>query len=98
MPQRQRQIFLIVEIGHALDDFVRKPLIRTALAMMRGPAHLAGFGVLHDFLERGFNAFHKMGGADEFLETIRKRETAIHDAIAGGSNSPFPDPRRGAAG
>jgi len=98
MPQRQRQIFLIVEIGHSLDVFVRRPLIRTALAMMRGPAHLAGFGVLHDFLERGFNAFHKMGGADEFLETIRKRETAIHDAIAGGSNSPFPDPRRGAAG
>ena len=33
MPQRQRQIFLIVEIGHALDDLVRKPFIRTALAM-----------------------------------------------------------------
>jgi hypothetical protein len=98
MSQRQRQIFLIVEIGHALDVFVRKPLIRTALAMMRGPAHLAGFGVMHDFLERGFVAFHKMGGADEFLETIRKRETAIHDAIAGGSSNPFPDPRRGAAG
>jgi hypothetical protein len=34
-----------------------------------------------------------MGGADEFLDTIRRRETAIHDAIAGGSNEPFPDPR-----
>ena len=96
MPQRQRQIFLIVEIGHALDDLVRKPFIRTALAMMRQPARFAGFGVLHDFLERGFNAFHGMGGADEFLETIRRRETAIHDAIAGGSNAPFPDPRRAA--
>jgi hypothetical protein len=66
--------------------------------MMRQPARLAGFGVLHDFLERGFNAFHRMGGADEFLETIRKRETAIHDAIAGGSAAPFPDPRRSATG
>ena len=96
MPQRQRQIFLIVEIGGALDGFVRKPFIRTALAMMRQPARLAGFGVLHDFLDRGFNAFHRMGGADEFLDTIRRRETAIHDAIAGGSNEPFPDPREGA--
>jgi hypothetical protein len=97
MPQRQRQIFLIVEIGGALDVFVRKPLIRTALAMMRQPARLAGFGVLHDFLERGFNAFHRMGGADDFLDTIRRRETAIHDAIAGGSNEPFPDPSASAA-
>jgi len=95
MPQRQRQIFLIVEIGHALDEFVRKPLIRAALAMMRQPARLAGFGVLHDFLERGFGAFHRMGGADEFLDTIRRRETAIHDAIAGGTNDPFPDPGAG---
>jgi hypothetical protein len=98
LPQRQRQIFLIVEIGHALDVFVKKPLIRTALAMMRQPARLAGFGVLHDFLERGFNAFHRMGDADEFLETIRQRETAIHDAIAGGSNAPFPDPLRSGSG
>ena len=64
--------------------------------MMRQPARLAGFGVLHDFLDRGFNAFHRMGGADEFLDTIRRRESAIHDAIAGGSNEPFPDPREGA--
>jgi hypothetical protein len=98
MPQRQRQIFLIVEIGQALDVFVRKPLIRAALAMMRQPARLAGFGVLHDFLERGFNAFHRMGGADEFLDTVRRRETAIHEAIASGSNEPFPDPLAGAEG
>jgi hypothetical protein len=96
MPQRLRQIFLIVEIGQALDSFVKKPLIRGALAMMRQPARLAGFGALHGFLDRGFNAFHHMGGAEEFLTTIRTRETAIHDAIASGSNDPFPDPREGA--
>lgn len=89
---RERQIATIGTIGRALDGFVRRPLIRAALVMMRGPAHLAGFGVLHDFLERGFNAFHRMAGADEFLATVAARETAIHRAIVGGSNDPFPDP------
>ncbi len=90
---RERQIATIGTIGRALDAFVRKPLIRAALAMMRGPAHLAGFGALHDFLERGFRAFHRMGGAEEFLATIDDRESAIHRAIAGGANDAFPDPR-----
>lgn len=89
---RERQIATIGRIGRALDGFVRKPLIRAALAMMRAPARVAGFGVLHDFLERGFHAFHRMQGAGEFLATIDARETAIHRAIVGGANDVFPDP------
>jgi hypothetical protein len=90
---RERQIAFIGTIGRALDSFVRKPLIRAALAMMHGPAHLAGFGALHDFLDRGFAAFHRMNGADEFLATIHTRETAIHRAIAAGASDPFPEPQ-----
>jgi hypothetical protein len=33
-----------------------------------------------------------MGGAAEFLATIQSRETVIHEAIASGSDNPFPDP------
>jgi hypothetical protein len=91
-PARRRQIALIGRIGGALDRFVRKPLVRGALAMMRQPARLAGYGALQDFLERGFDAFHRMGGADEFLATIEKRETAILEAIVAGSRDAFPDP------
>lgn len=91
-PQRERQIHLIGEIGRALDHYVKKPFIRGALHMMRQPARLAGMGVLQDFLERGFNAFHAMRGADHFLATIDERERAIMDAIVGGSIDPFPDP------
>ena len=74
---------------------VGKPLIRAALTMMRKPARLAGLAALQDFLERGFAAFAQMRGAGEFLATIRQRETAIHAAIAGGSDAPFSDPRPG---
>ena len=91
-PARQRQIQLIGEIGAALDRFVRMPLIHAALTMMRRPAKLAGMAVLHDFLERGFGAFRKMNGADEFLATIVGRETALMNAIFDGATAPFPDP------
>jgi hypothetical protein len=91
-PMRQRQIRLIGEIGAALDRYVQKPLVRTALAMMRQPARLAGFSALQDFLERGFAAFKGMHGAQTFLATIDERETRIMDAIVGGAPDPFPDP------
>lgn len=93
---RLRQIGLIGDVGAALDRMVGKPMIRTALTMMRKPARLAGLAALQDFLERGFTAFAQMRGAAEFLAMIRERETAIHAAIASGSDAPFPDPRTAA--
>jgi hypothetical protein len=91
-PARERQIRLIGEIGSALDGYVTKPLIRGALSMMRRPARLAGLGQLHDFLERGFNAFRRMGGAAEFLATVCEREAALMNAMLAGETAPFPDP------
>jgi len=91
-PMRERQIKLIGDIGTALDHYVQKPLVRTALAMMRQPARLAGMAALQDFLERGFASFRTMRGAQEFLATIQERETQIMTAIANGATDPFPDP------
>jgi len=96
-PARNRQIALIAEVGRTLDRHVGKKWVRAGLAMMRGPARLAGLQSLQDLLERGVAAFANMGGADEFLATIQARETAIHDAIIDGSNEPFPDPFLAAA-
>ncbi len=92
LPARRRQVELIGLIGKALDGYVKQPMVRGALAMMRQPARLAGYAALHDFLDRGFTAFRRMGGADDFLATIAKRETAILEAIADGGYDPFPDP------
>ncbi|MEP7205485.1 MAG: hypothetical protein ABI920_00995 [Casimicrobiaceae bacterium] len=90
--ERVRQIGLIGAVGAALDSHVRKPLVRTALAMMRRPAHLAGFGALHDFLERGFRAFRDMHGAQAFLAIVTSREAALMDRIFAGDAAPFTDP------
>lgn len=89
---RVRQVQLIGEIGAALDVFVRKPLIHTALRMMRQPARIAGLGALQHFLERGFEAFQRMRGADVFLATIVGRETEFIDRIFAGEPEPFADP------
>jgi len=91
-PERERQIRLIGEIGAQLAEFVQKPLIRAALRMMRQPARLAGFGALHEFLDRGFAAFGKMGDATDFLETIDVRERALMEALFAGEPAPIPDP------
>ncbi|MCC6608815.1 MAG: hypothetical protein IT515_03940 [Burkholderiales bacterium] len=86
---RERQIALVREIGEALDALARKPLVAKALEMMRGPAHLAGLGELHAFLERGFFAFRDMRGAREFLDTIERRERRILDRLLAGAPEPF---------
>ncbi|HET9764622.1 MAG TPA: hypothetical protein VFR50_13970, partial [Casimicrobiaceae bacterium] len=88
----ERQIALIVSVGRALDRYVGKPLIRAALFAMRQPARLAGFGALQGFLERGFDAFHSMRGAEGFLAAIEQRETALMDAILAGDSAPCADP------
>jgi hypothetical protein len=88
-PLRARQIALVGEVGAALDRFVRMPFLRTALAMMRQPAKLAGLSALQDFLERGFKAFRAMDDARDFLATIHQRETAIMAALVGGASDPF---------
>ena len=80
-----RQIELIGDVGTALDRYVRKPMVGTALDDdAAGRRALAGLSALQDFLERGFAAFRRMRAPREFLATIDARETRIHDAIVGG--------------
>lgn len=74
---REEQIALVDKIGKTLDRLTRMPLIRVSLRLMHGPAHLAGLGELHSFLQRGFDAFSFMNGADEFLAIVTARETAL---------------------
>jgi hypothetical protein len=80
-PQRQLQIDLTLGIGEALDAYTRKPLLRQALRMMRGPARAAGLQDLQHFLECGFDTFKAMKGASHFLTTVRGREEALAKAL-----------------
>lgn len=93
-PARGRQIDLIVQTGGALDRYVRQPMLRPLLTMMRHPARIAGLSALQEFLERGFASFAGMRDVDTFLKAIDKRETALMESIFSGDRAPFPDPER----
>jgi hypothetical protein len=82
---RRAQIRLVVEVGASLDRLTRKPLLRQSLRLMRGPARAAGLGELQAFLERGFDTFGEMKGANGFLQTIAHREERLCDRLFGAS-------------
>ena len=86
---RERQIDLIQSTGEALDRLAKKPLLTALLKLMRGPAHLAGLGDLHEFLESGFDAFRHMGDAHEFLDIIETRERRVLENLFSGAAQPF---------
>lgn len=86
---RQRQIDLAMGIGTDLGRLVTFPLIGLALRVAHVPAHLAGFGALQDFLERGYDAFRKMGDPRVLLEAIRSRETTLMGRLFDGHEDPF---------
>lgn len=78
---RMRQIEMLVEVGRKTDRIVRLPFIGLGLRLAHTPAHRAGWGMVQDFLERGYAAFKQIKGADEFLQTIYQREMENLDQI-----------------
>lgn len=87
--ERERQVALIDAAGRRLDDVVKKPMLGQTLKLMRSPARLAGLADLQDFLERGYNAFRDMKGADEFLAVVKEREGQILSRLFSGAARPF---------
>lgn len=86
---RQRQIDAIVSIGTNLSRLVVFPLIRLALHAAHLPAQLAGFGALQDFLERGFEAFRRVGDPHVLLDVIQARETRLMHRLFSGADNPL---------
>ncbi len=86
---RERQIVLIRNTGDALEKLAQKSLLTALLKLMRGPAHLAGLGDLHAFLENGFDAFRRMGNASDFLDCIESRERKLFENMFSAVAKPF---------
>ena len=76
-PERERQVELTLDVAASLDRLTRKPLIRNSLRLMRGPARAAGLGDLQQFLEKGFDTFKAMNGAQEFMALVGQRERTL---------------------
>lgn len=86
---RARQIDLIVAVGRSLDAAVQRHGVHRILKASRLPAKAAGLSELQGFLERGFNAFATLGGADRFLARIHRGESEISRRLFAGHPKPF---------
>lgn len=86
---RERQIELLLKVGHDLDGIVRRPLIQVLLRIARGPARATGLDRLQSILERGFEAFGAMGGARHFLARIESGEREVMTRLFAGHPRPF---------
>jgi hypothetical protein len=86
---RRHQIELIVRVGRTLDRAVHKHGVERLLRLSRLPARLAGLGELQGFLERGFAAFRRLDGAEDFLRTIAEREHEVSCRLFAGDARPF---------
>lgn len=80
---RRQQLDLTLEVGRDLERLTRKPLLRQTLHLMRGPARAAGLHQLQHFLERGFDSFRSMRGAQPFLDLVARREADLITGLFG---------------
>ena len=51
------------------------------ISISRRPAKLAGVLALHEFLERGFDAFKAIGDVQSFIQPVLQRETQLMMAL-----------------
>ncbi|MBQ0932729.1 hypothetical protein KAK07_24080 [Ideonella sp. 4Y16] len=79
--ERRQQLARVLDLGAQLDRYTRRPLLRQSLRLMRGPARSAGLGALQQFLERGFDTFAAMRGAQDFLARVQQREGALMNRL-----------------
>jgi hypothetical protein len=89
---RAHQIDLVARVGAALDAGVHHHGVVRLLKASRVPAKLAGLSQLQGFLERGFDAFAKLGGAQRFLDLITAREREVARRLLAGHKDPFGRP------
>lgn len=79
--EREQQLAEVLALGEQLDRYTRRALLRQSLRLMRGPARAAGLGALQQFLERGFDTFGAMRGAQDFLARVQQRESVLMNRL-----------------
>ena len=93
-PKREEQIQLLEKLGLDLAQVVKISGISAILMLARKPAKIAGVQSLHEFLEKGFKSFKKIGPVNDFIDPINKRESELMYALFAAKNlteNPLPE-------
>lgn len=80
---RVEQIDLVVTLMRQVADLHHYPLIGTTLHASAGAARRMGWGELHDFLTRGYDAWRGVRNPEPFLQAIYTRETDLNNRLFG---------------
>ncbi|WP_032096004.1 MULTISPECIES: FFLEELY motif protein [unclassified Alteromonas] len=78
---RESQITIISHLGDQLADVIKVRGIGMLISMSRRPAKMAGLLALHEFLDRGFNAFKAIGDVQSFIQPVLERETRLMEIL-----------------
>lgn len=94
--KRKLQIDTIDHLGQQLADVIHIRGIGMLIKLARKPAQLAGLLALHEFLERGYNAFHAIGDVASFVHPVLTKEREIMQQLFSASfdpdsENPLPD-------
>lgn len=92
--KREEQIQLLEDLGIDLAQVVKISGISAILMLSRKPAKVAGVKSLHEFLEKGFKSFKKLGNVNDFIDPIINRERAMLHALFSAptySDNPLPE-------
>ena len=81
MDDRKHQIDIISHLDDQLSDVIKVRGIGMLISLSRRPAKLADLLALHEFLERGFNAFKALGDVQSFIQPVLVREKALMQAL-----------------
>jgi hypothetical protein len=79
--ERRRQIDLTAGVIGEVSAGAHLPLVGLTLKVAGLPARRAGWGEIHDYLQRGQRAFAPIRRVQPFIDAIRARELAILDSF-----------------
>lgn len=91
--KRKDQIQLLENLGLDLAQVVKISGISAILMLSRKPAKVAGVQSLHEFLEKGFKSFKKLGKVHDFIDPIIYRERQMMNDLfsaTGIEDNPLP--------
>ncbi len=89
--EREQQIHYIEVLGADLAELVKVKGISTLLMISKKPAKIAGLLSLHEFLQKGYKAFKKLGDVNDFIYPIVKTEKEImHTLFSQPNMNPLP--------
>lgn len=77
LPDREKQLNVIAQLGERLAGVVHIRGVNMLIKFARRPAKVANLLSLHEFLERGFDAFKDIGDIDAFINPIIQTERQL---------------------